>query len=844
MRNNDTGFDEHVTRAAQAIRKDGIEPLKKAAMDEGLLPKDITVETADSYLTRMWDFKRITGNEPEFREVVGNWARGEAQKSVRKFDQRFAREQDSLQREVDELELKELREETALTDLGELSPEDVLAAVRQLQQPRPKKPETLLSFLKKQGGLVDESKELATLGISNKALVGIVNKRGLDFDTATLKAWEEGFLSEFRQRPEINDLLKAIDDEFNGGALRVRDRDLDVADELEKLAVLERTIDEMGIDIKTFTARQKVTGKQADDLAELRNRVIKLQKGRNKKRVDFLKSKLTESQTIQRIEREGFYDTDNNFNDYVEGVTDDIVQTLTSRGAKSPHMNIKVTKRGPLKERTFNIPDKMVDGSQGGTAFISNDIESIIDRYTRVMGADVELKRRFGSVTMDNQIQAVRDDYLELKKSAKTGKERLKLDNQMNQDIQDIQVTKDLIRGAPTAYTSNPDDAWVRAFQQINNWNYITKLGGVTVSSFPDVARPVMVHGMSRYMDLMGDLATNLEGVKLSAKDAKSSGAIHELILNERLNSMADLTDPYAHGTAFERFSHNATQTFSKATGIVHWNHYWKTTAAVMTQKRILDNAAAGKFSKGEREYLALLGIDSNMIKRIASQYKKHGQELGGVKIASIDKWDDEIARRAYNAAIITDVNRTIVTKGAGDVPLIMNSQAGRTLGQFKTFLMAANQRVMLSGLQQADMAVLNGVLFSITAGMAVYVFKEWDRGVEPDLSLEKLLVEGIDRSGLIPVLMEANNMAEKMGVAGLSRLAGASPASRFAARTMTSSLVGPTGGLIENAAVSTRALATGEINESDVRAMRRLIPFNNLTILRQIFDKAEEGLK
>ena len=221
-------------------------------------------------------------------------------------------------------------------------------------------------------------------------------------------------------------------------------------------------------------------------------------------------------------------------------------------------------------------------------------------------------------------------------------------------------------------------------------------------------------------------------------------------------------------------------------------------------------------------------------------QLKQHREFVDNINVAHSVDWEDQTLARMFRAAINKDVDRTIVTKGVADVPLFANSEVGKLLLQFRSFALAANQRVLIAGLQQGDTAFLSGTIFALTAGMAVYAFKELEKGNKLSDKPEKWLVEGIDRSGLFTVMMEANNIVEKLGAPGLARLSGAPPASRFKSRNILGSFVGPTAGTVQDVAVSTNAILSNDLKKSDVRAMRRLVPYQNLFYLRRMFDEAE----
>jgi hypothetical protein len=151
-------------------------------------------------------------------------------------------------------------------------------------------------------------------------------------------------------------------------------------------------------------------------------------------------------------------------------------------------------------------------------------------------------------------------------------------------------------------------------------------------------------------------------------------------------------------------------------------------------------------------------------------------------------------------------------------------------------------------------MATLNGALLMTALGMLTYATKHFydgnpDKKPLPDpttaAGLGQWLREGVDRSGLTGWLFDAHNIVEKAtrGSVGMSRLTGEPPLSRYASRTAFESIFGPTAGLIETGWRVSAAAGTGEWNKSDVSAVRRLLPLQNLIGVRHLFDAAEGGL-
>jgi len=547
---------------------------------------------------------------------------------------------------------------------------------------------------------------------------------------------------------------------------------------------------------------------------------------------------------------------DADLKDYIEGVVTSVFNNLTGKGTSEVPAWIVPVKRGPLKERTFNIPDELVED------FLENDMEAVLRRYTRTMGAEVELADKFGRADMKEQFEAIAHEYEDLRSKATSADERQRLTRAEERDVRNLSAFRDMIRG--TYRAAEEASEWSRVTRAALTWNYIRLLGGVTLASLTDASRFVAVHGIRATMrEAIPALVKGVKAAQISRGDAKMLGAVTERTLQSRLASLADLNDPYAFGSRYERFLSNASHAFTKATGLGWWNDTLKTVASVMTQNRMMRNAldwnGAGK---SERAYMAYLGIDEDMADRIAKQFRKHGMQEDGIYGANVGQWDDEIAARTWSAALNKDVDRTIVTKGVTDTPLWMKSNWGKLILQFKSFGLASHQRVLIAGLQErphrlAEMAVMSSAL-----GMMVGYLKYVERGdfEEANRLLENpglWIAEGIDRSGMFAIPFEISNTAEKLGMPGFVGAAQAvagdkdrgGGASRYASRGKLGAVLGPSAGLFEDLALIARQLSEADLKKSGANAMIRQMPGATLPGVRTaihvgIKPQLEEAMK
>ena len=706
-----------VEATARLFRKEVFDPLKEEAIEQGLLPRDVKVETATSYLMRKYNTEKIISQEKDFKNLI---RKGAKERLIPQLQNEFRK-----------------KEEAIISQVGEIN--------------------TRISELGKKAEF----------------------KKEVD----SLKKKKTSLEAKFENQKKDSQVLfgKQIDD------TKLKDIDSQIA---------------------------KAT--DPEELARLQNFRSVIEKGLQDVKSGFA--------------GEEFID------DIVNSVYDKIRGVERKGGASMPY-DIAIGVRGPAKERvlTFVTDEEL-------RPFLDTDITRIAKSYTRTLATDVEIKRRFGDVNLETQIREINEEYTELRKKAKTEKELQKLNKQEKEDIKTIETLRDVLRGQYRS--SDPDGIFTKGTQAVRTLNYVTKLGGVVFSSIADITRHNTVHGLNRVFGKgLKTLITNVKAVKLSAKDAGLTGQYKENILGQRTAVMADLNNPYNRDSKFSVMMDYFAENFSKLNGLNYWNNYQKGFASMLTQERLITNIRNfDNIKKKERTYMAFLGIDKDNISILQDQIKKHSFDEKGFPIANLEKWGNKDALRLYQNALNMDVERTIVTKGVGDVPLFMNTEVGKTIMQFKSFSLAAHQQVLIAGLQQKDAAAVLGFTSAIAAGMLVYYLKSVAAGREISDDPEVWITEGLDRSGLIPVIMEVNGVMDKVGL-GAGSLLTDKPLSRFQSRNLAGTLAGPSFGLVNDAGVILSMISRGEISESDARTIRRNIPLQNITYLRKIFDELEQAL-
>lgn len=545
--------------------------------------------------------------------------------------------------------------------------------------------------------------------------------------------------------------------------------------------------------------------------------------------------------------------TSDGYSEHIDEIANAVYQKLIGvQDFDTSFMKAPVTK-GPLKEKLIDIDDNIA------ARFLDNDAPSVLARYNEKMSAELALTRMFGRADMADQIKKINDDYDKLAASAKTAKERKKLNIEREKMVAYTSRMRDLLRGSYKMF-SDPDSTAAQAHTVVKDLVYMSTLGGVTTSSLGDVSRVVMVHGIQRaFGDMTGALLKNTSKTlkKFQADEVAALGFDMEHALSSHVMAYSDITDPLMRGSIVTRTTGAASDAFSKMTLINRWNDFVKTFGMLVTQTRVLKALENGT----DEKYLNFLGLDKQTRNIIKQQVAKHGEVVGGRKYSGAHKWDVsapnvEKALNVYRAAMRKEANSMIVTKSVADIPMWANTAAGQIIFQLKSYVWAANQRVTMRALAEPDANTLTGLVMMVGMGAAISEIKyqgyKFSKGIkgqeveERDRNTQTVLLDAIDRSGVVPLIMETNAMFAPGGLS-IQSLIGAQTPSRYAQTSGATRVLGPAiGQILEGSYATSRVLeaaATGDdVYKSDINRLRRSIPFQNAIGVNYLFDAVEGG--
>lgn len=520
-----------------------------------------------------------------------------------------------------------------------------------------------------------------------------------------------------------------------------------------------------------------------------------------------------------------------------------------SGGMSAPVPNDSQQLRGALNARDFAIPTSLVKD------FVNTDTEHVISAHLRSAIPDIHLTDRFGDVEMQDVFRRLDEEYDRRLAQAKTPAQQIKLDNERKTMVRDLAATRDRIRGTYGWDLAKSQPNAARIANAARNFNLITDLGTSVFNRMTDSINAVYRHG---FMNVLGDgylpffksMLGMGDGFATAGRQSmKDLGVGVDSAIGHLSHQWGDVIDNYMPGSKFERA---LAWTANKSMMVnLHgpWTDAMKTVAGTVAAADFLRTAeriSKGAHTTADIQRMAQAGIDPNMAGRIWEAYSNGGgQEFGkGTHVANTADWKDTHARDVFAAAIARDADMAVLTPGA-EKPLWMSGPVVSLLGQYKSFVAAAHEKVLISNLQQMDARTLQGLVASLGMGMLSYrAYTLWSGAPTSDRP-QDWIKEGISRSAILGWFSEINSMQAKFtgGKTDIFQAIGADkPLSRRQSNSALSELLGPTYSKLEGIAGGVNDASHGTWTATDTHKLRQAIFLQNLFAVRRLFDAAETG--
>ena len=491
------------------------------------------------------------------------------------------------------------------------------------------------------------------------------------------------------------------------------------------------------------------------------------------------------------------------------------------------------------KSRTVEVPDDVLE------EFLENDIETLVRHHVKTMGMDIELTRKYGSVTMDDTLKQVTDEYQRLIDETADASKRSSLAQSMERDLTDIRGLRDRLRGTYGA-SKDPHALSSRSIRVMKSFNVLVGMGSAMVSSVPDVARIVMTEGLVNaygkgFARMFDEQAATI--AKMSKGELDRAAIAVDATLGLRAHAMSDIGDLFGNRFALERSLNDATGMFFFMNGLNIWNQALKEMSGNVTMLRmtndIMKKGGWASLSQRQKEKLLTNGIDQQSYGIMRSEILKHGEKQGSQWLPNTDDWTFRNDVLKFRNALNQQVERTIITPGAGDRALWTSTEFGSLMTQFKSYGQGAMIRMLTSGLQEKDAAFWQGAFLIVGLAGLINEIKRQQYGMTRDESFDQKIVNAVDRSGILGWFMDVNNSIEKLSdyKMGMRPMLTDQPSYPVHPTAKMSSIFGPAASTTLNATSIMGDVVNGNVNNKTAEDLRFIFPTGSLFYLDPIYD-------
>ena len=516
--------------------------------------------------------------------------------------------------------------------------------------------------------------------------------------------------------------------------------------------------------------------------------------------------------------------------DFRQMATDTITNMIIGR-------NLSIDKNGKpsaLRARVLSLADDKL------APYLQKDATSVMLRHAQAMQPYLMFREAFQGRSMEEMLDEVRDEFANAITNAKgDAKEIKRLQKQMEDNMADLRIMGDrLMHQVQRAI--EPRSIVERAMQYSKLYALLNLLGGVVLSSLPDIARPIAHYGLRSFTKGVAKaFAQGFGGTgqTISSIQVKRTGAALQRTLNDRVMQLADSLEPDS------RLLQQGHKIWSKATGFGVYTDIMESVAshaAMDYMVRQASKVASGQLlPESAKKQIARMGLtEDDLVEIYHESMRTMGAQDSVLKYMNTMQWKNLDLAKRTEAAIGSDVRRTIIRIGIGDKPRFMDQTTWSWMLQFQTFAMGAQNKILVAGLQNMNRHTAEGLVAMMALGAGVGMSKAWLRGDDPrDWSKEQWAFEAIDRSGMIGVMREPFN-ALRFAAAYYGITDGVP--SRYAGQGAERMLMSPALSQAGRAVLAGKDLIEGDFESAGDRAAK-LLPFQNTWHVREVLMKLGE---
>ena len=501
----------------------------------------------------------------------------------------------------------------------------------------------------------------------------------------------------------------------------------------------------------------------------------------------------------------------------------------------------------PLRSRALDINNSKV------ADFIELDIEHIAQRYLQKVAPVIETTRNFGDKSLsDFRIPLNRALDERIINARENGDEALAkaLETEQISLNQSVDNLRDMVLGV-YGMSKNPAHWTGRTVRLSMAWMNLVSMGKAVMVALNDFGNYVGYVGFKRafgdtWRFSLARARKDRSEWNLARDEVLAAGEASQIWSAQRAIALTDIGGMRGMNR-FERGVQKNQQRMFIVNLLTPWTDFMEGLTGSMAQHAIIRDAVAmtkGTLSASRLTELTKLGMTRHMARKISENWHRvpeADRQGRHIFLANSHMWDDPVTERAFRAMLATEIANLVPAPRSADKPAFMHKDWGRMMFQYKGFSFAATSRILMANLQRRDQRALSTMTAMIGMSFLIDMLKRPDF---IDMDLDDALFRAVEISGVGGILTDANQMIEGAtgGEMGMRPMLGLKSMERdVSVQTRFGSVAGAVPNLVTSFG---SAFLSDDADTADkARALRYMIPYNNLLYWSGIVDRMQRGI-
>jgi hypothetical protein len=412
---------------------------------------------------------------------------------------------------------------------------------------------------------------------------------------------------------------------------------------------------------------------------------------------------------------------------------EDLVGALLKPGRGKPTAVPRLRRRASFDENY----EETIDGFKVKfTDLLDNNTEGLIGSYIQQMSGQIALARNGIKSVQDYSkiIKQVKDSY-EIPEIAKEytgflGKARKEL------ELNSIDTIYKNIVGIPTE--KNITGAASTALRNLRKYNYVNVFNQVGFAQIPEMGNIVAtagVRGMIKYIPELKNILTRAKSGKLSNElldeiETVVSGTGSNRLIDSTINRTDDFAGATTRVGKVEKTLDIASRITADFSGFHAVDTLSRRLAAITAFDKLAMHATRkAKVTDAVLKRYRNIGFSDDELQAVFKNIRENSTFIEGgltgrkIRRLNIDNWDDQDLVNKMSLYMSRHLRRVIQENNYGEMLAVgTDSGLGKTMLQFRNFVITAYSKQLLHGLHMRDFTALAAASSSIFIASLVYI--------------------------------------------------------------------------------------------------------------------------